>query len=329
MTQFSVIHSILSADKISELIKEKYSLSEAVECKLFRAAMNHLYTVANGEEQFVFRVYTCNWRTKAEIKEELRLLLHLKNNNAPVSYPIADVLNDLIQEFDAPEGKRYGVLFSYAKGSKTAKFSADASFFIGKGLAEVHNATEKYHLDRINYNTQTLLDESLTRTKLFFRRTSDDILFLENLSSFLKIKFDNVNEKQIRSGAVHLDVWFDNMHIDEKNEVTFFDFDFCGNGWLCFDISYFLFQLFSTNLNENDYLIKAESFLKGYENVTKISEEEKRVLPYACLAIMTYYISIQCDRFEYWTNIFLNEDHLKRFVGNLKRWGAYNNIEIE
>lgn len=327
--EFSVTHSILSADKIREFIIDKYGLSEAAECKLFRAAMNHLYIVLDGDEKFVFRVYTFNWRTRVEIDEELKLLLHLKNSNTSVSYPITDISNELVQEFNAPEGKRYGVLFSYAKGSKTAKFSADASFFIGKGLAEVHKAAEMFSLARITYNTQTLLDESLTRTKLFFNKTSGEILFLDALSSFLKIKFDNVDEKQIRSGAVHLDVWFDNMHIDEENQVTFFDFDFCGNGWLCLDISYFLFQLFSTNLNENDYLIKAQSFLKGYENVTKISEEEKRILPYLCLAIMNYYISIQCDRFEYWTNIFLNDDHLKRFVGNLKRWAAYNNIEIE
>jgi Ser/Thr protein kinase RdoA (MazF antagonist) len=110
--------------------------------------------------------------------------------------------------------------------------------------------------------------------------------------------------------------------------VTFFDFDFCGNGWLCLDVSYFLYQLPSTNLDENQYKTKAESFLKGYETETKLSDEEKKFLPYFCLAIMVYYISVQCDRFEYWTNIFLNEDHLKRMVGNLKRWMKYNEIEI-
>jgi Ser/Thr protein kinase RdoA (MazF antagonist) len=90
-----------------------------------------------------------------------------------------------------------------------------------------------------------------------------------------------------------------------------------------------MFQLLATHLNEEEYQEKAESFLKGYETVTKISNEEKQFLPFACLAIMTYYISVQCDRFHYWTNIFLNEDHLKRMVGNLKRWIAYNKIEIE
>jgi Ser/Thr protein kinase RdoA (MazF antagonist) len=75
--------------------------------------------------------------------------------------------------------------------------------------------------------------------------------------------------------------------------------------------------------------MKAASFLEGYETITKISEEEKRLLPLACLAIMTYYISMQCDRYDYWTNIFLNEDHLKRFVANLTRWIIHNEIKIE
>lgn len=135
--------------------------------------------------------------------------------------------------------------------------------------------------------------------------------------------------RAIRYGAVHLDVWFDNLHIDDEKEITFFDFDFCGNGYLCFDISYFLFQLLTTHLNEEEYQAKADSFIKGYETITEITVEEKKLLPFACLAIMTYYISVQCDRFDYWTNIFLNEDHLKRMVGNLKRWMIYHSIEIE
>ncbi|WP_433835646.1 phosphotransferase [Flavobacterium anhuiense] len=326
--EFSVINSTLSANKLCEVVQNKYNLGQNTDCKLFRAAMNHLYVVADGVEKYVFRVYTHDWRTKVEIEEELRLLLHLKRSNTSIAYPIADISDELVQEFDAPEGKRYGVLFSYAKGVKIAKFSADASFIIGKGLAKVHKASENFTLKRINYNEQTLLDESLIRVKLFFKDTSDEIQFLESLSRFLKTKFKNVNKEEIRSGAVHLDVWFDNMHIDQDKEATFFDFDFCGNGWLCLDISYFLYQLFLTNLNENDYLIKAEQFLKGYESETAISEEEKKVLPYLCLAIMIYYISIQCDRFDYWTNIFLNEDHLKRFVTNLKRWLTHNKIEL-
>ncbi|MDV7699356.1 phosphotransferase [Chryseobacterium soli] len=326
--KFPTINSTLSSNELAKLIRQKYGLSDKTECSIFRLAMNHLYIVYDDENKYVFRVYTHNWRTKLEIKEELRLLLHLKETDRQVAYPIADKSNQYIQEIEASEGTRFGVLFSYAKGTKTAKFSQQTSFLIGQALAKVHQSTEDFELNRVSYNSQNLLIKPVSRTKEFFNKNINEIEFLEKLSAFLTLKIDNTDQQKMRYGSVHLDVWFDNLHIDDEKEITFFDFDFCGNGYLCFDISYFLFQLLATNLNEEEYQVKAESFLKGYEAITEISSEEKQFLPFACLAIMTYYISIQCDRFEYWTNIFLNEDHLKRMVGNLKRWISYNKIEI-
>lgn len=327
--KFPTINSTLSPNGLGKLIQQKYGLSGRTECSIFRLAMNHLYIVQDGEQKYVFRVYTYDWRTKSEIKEEVRLLLHLKENDRQVAFPIADKTNQYIQEIEAPEGKRFGVLFSYAKGTKTAKFSYQTSFLIGQALAKVHQSTEGFELNRMSYNSQNLLIQPVVRTKEFFNKNISEIEFLEKTSAFLTLKFDNIDQQKMRYGSVHLDVWFDNLHIGDENEITFFDFDFCGNGYLCFDISYFLFQLLATNLNEEEYQLKADSFFKGYVTVTEISNEEKNFLPFACLAIMTYYISVQCDRFEYWTNIFLNEDHLKRMVGNLKRWIAYHKIEIE
>lgn len=290
--------------------------------------MNHLYIVHDSENKYVFRVYTHDWRTRVEIDEELRLLLYLQENDCQVSYPIADKSNQLIQELEAPEGKRFGVLFSFAKGTKTAKLTTHASFQIGQALAKIHQSMENFELARISYNAENLLKNSVLKTKAFYSKNINENEFLEKLSSILIPKIENIDNQKIRSGSVHLDVWFDNLHIDEAG-ITLFDFDFCGNGYLCFDISYFLFQLLATNLNEEEYQVKAASFLKGYETITAISDDEKRLLPYACLAIMTYYISVQCDRFDYWTNIFLNEDHLKRMVANLKRWIAHHKIKMD
>ncbi|AQX03885.1 aminoglycoside phosphotransferase [Elizabethkingia meningoseptica] len=327
--KFPTINSTLSPNDLGKLIQQKYGLSDKTECSIFRLAMNHLYIVYDVENKYVFRVYTHNWRTKSDIEEELRLLLHLKEADRQVAFPIADKSNQYIQEIEAPEGTRFGVLFSYAKGAKTARFSPQTSFLIGQALAKVHQSTENFELARISYNTQNLLDNSILGIKKFFNKSNSEVIFLEKLSAFLTLKIQNIDKPKMRYGSVHLDVWFDNLHIDDEKEITFFDFDFCGNGYLCVDISYFLFQLLATNLNEEEYQEKAESFLNGYETVTEISAEEKKFLPYACLAIMVYYISVQCDRFEYWTNIFVNEDHLKRMVGNLKRWISYNKIEIE
>jgi Ser/Thr protein kinase RdoA (MazF antagonist) len=329
MTVFPVTESTLSANHIGQFLQNKYDLSEKTECKLFRTGMNHLYMVTDGEKRFVFRVYTFNWRTKLEVAEELRLLLHLKQNNLPTTYPLADKTNEFIQEFNSPEGKRYGVLFSFAKGIKMAQFTPETSYFIRQALAKIHKATEGFQINRIRYDTKVLLIDSMERTKLFFSKPSEEIRFLEQTAVFLQNEFDKTNSNKVRQGAVHLDVWFDNIHFTSDNEITIFDFDFCGNGWLCFDISYFLFQLYTTNQNEADYQLKADHFLKGYETVAGITDEEKRILPFACLAIMTFYISMQCEKYDTWSNIFLNEDHLKRFVGTLKRWATYNKLQIE
>jgi Ser/Thr protein kinase RdoA (MazF antagonist) len=329
MIQFPVTESTLSANHIEQFLKEKYNLSENTKCELFRTGMNHLYMINDGEEKFVFRVYTFNWRTKLEIVEELRLLIHLKQNDAPITYPLADKSGELIQEFNAPEGKRYGALFSFAHGTKNARFTPETSYYIGQALAKIHKSSQNFNLDRVTYDAKILLTDSIKRTKLFFNKPSDEIKFLEQTADYLHKEFAKVDTTNVRQGAVHLDVWFDNMHFNKENEVTIFDFDFSGNGWLCLDISYFLFQLYGTNQNYIDYQTKSDNFLKGYESITGITEEEKRIIPFVCLAIMTFYISMQCDRYDTWSNIFLNDDHLKRFVSNLKRWIDYHNIEIE
>jgi Ser/Thr protein kinase RdoA (MazF antagonist) len=329
MPIFPVTESTLAANPLGQFLKEKYDLSNETKCKLFRTGMNHLYMITDGENKFAFRVYTFNWRTKLEVTEELRLLLHLKQNNAPTTYPLADKSNEFIQEFNAPEGKRYGVLFSFANGAKNAKFTSETSYSIGQAMAKIHKLTENFSLNRVTYDANVLLTDSIKRTKLFFDKPSQEIKFLEHTADYLYKEFTNIDTSNVRFGAVHLDVWFDNMHFTNENEVTIFDFDFCGNGWLCFDISYFLFQLYGTNQNEVDFQTKSQNFLKGYETVSQITDEEKRIIPFVCLAIMTFYISMQCDRYDTWSNIFLNEDHLKRFVGSLKRWIIDNKLVVE
>ncbi|MCG8320477.1 MAG: phosphotransferase [Cytophagales bacterium] len=328
MTTFPTTESTLSAIHLGQFLKQKYNLSSKTICKLFRTGMNHLYLVTDGESKFALRIYTFNWRTKLEISEELRLLIHLKNNKLPITYPIGDCEGKLIQEFNAPEGIRYGVLFSYAEGQKTARFTPKTSYHIGIILAKIHQVSENFELDRMTYNSKTLLTDSLRRTKSFFTANSNEMAFIEKTTYYLVEEYKKVNTNHVRQGALHLDVWFDNMHFNGESRVTIFDFDFCGNGWLCHDISYFLYQLYSTHNDNTEYEFKARSFLKGYDEVIKIGDEEKRIMPITCLAVMLFYISMQCDRYDTWSNIFLNEDHLKRFTWTLKKWIEYNRIDV-
>jgi thiamine kinase-like enzyme len=50
-------------------------------------------------------------------------------------------------------------------------------------------------------------------------KESEETIFFRK-KSFLQQEFNTVDKEQIRFGAVHLDVWFDNMHFNEDNKVT-------------------------------------------------------------------------------------------------------------
>jgi Ser/Thr protein kinase RdoA (MazF antagonist) len=138
--------------------------------------------------------------------------------------------------------------------------------------------------------------------------------FMQRVQLYLLQELDKVDTGVIRHGVVHLDIWFDNLNIHNKEDVTLFDFDFCGNGWLALDIAYYMLQMVNVERELDQYEIKWNSFLKGYNSITPIPEEEMRILPVASISIYFFYLGVQCQRFENWTNSFLNETYLKRYI---------------
>jgi len=56
--------------------------------------------------------------------------------------------------------------------------------------------------------------------------------------------------------------------------------------------------------------------------------EEKRIIPLLSVSIWIFYMSVQCDRFNIWSNVFLTQDYLKRYVRMIKKWMDYKNITL-
>jgi Ser/Thr protein kinase RdoA (MazF antagonist) len=317
MTNFSVISSILSSSDIAEFVRDKYSLIASTTCKLLKTGINHTYRIDSENDSFIFRIYSYDWRTKEEITEELNLLQLLKKNDISISYPIADISENFIQTIEAPEGLRFAVLFSFAKGHKILNYSKETHFEVGKLMAQIHSLTNGLEQKRINYTTGTLLNQSLEKIGEFLSDQTDEMQFLIITRPLLEKELLNANNQNLRKGIVHLDIWFDNLNILNNNEITLFDFDFCGNGWLCLDIAYYILQLHSTEKDEIELTKKMEAFYTGYQTVEKISDEERRLIPIFGVCLYYFYLGVQCSRFNNWSNAFLNEVYLKRFISVL------------
>lgn len=322
MITFPVIRSTLSANELGEFINEKYQLNGNVNCKLYRTGMNHTYFLSDNETKYALRVYSHNWRTKPEIEAEIKLLNLLKKNNLSVSFPIQDKHGTYIQEINAPEGMRYIVLFSFAKGGKIRFMDQETCGSIGALMAKIHNVTSNKTINRISYSKQSLVELPYERLKAYFSETLSEMKFIKTIGSdFQNSDFDN-----IQKGVVHMDIWYDNMAVLNENEITIFDFDFCGNGWQVLDVGYFCKQLFFIESDKEQYELKVQSFLKGYHKIRKLSDAELKLIPKAGASVFVFYLGIQAQRFD-WSNIFLTENYLKMFVGRIKTWINYYDLK--
>ncbi|GAB3763575.1 phosphotransferase enzyme family protein [Spirosoma pomorum] len=317
MAPFSVSSSIVSSAALAPFLAGQYGLAPEVTCQLLKAGISHTYLLTDDGTRYVFRLYTLDWRSQAEILEEIRLLDLLQKHNIPVSYAIPDKTGSYIQEVTAPEGLRYGVLFSYADGEKLLNFSPEIHTHIGEVMGRLHQLTHNLRLSRETYTPDRLLVDSFVYLQQRLPADSDEMRFMQKAQAYLLQELRYADTAQLRQGVVHLDIWFDNLHIDQNHRVTLFDFDFCGNGWLCLDVAYYILQIHSTEKVEQERNQKIEAFLTGYESVTPISSEEKRLLPMLGVTIYFFYLGIQCQRYENWSNVFLNETHLKRFINLL------------
>lgn len=320
MDHLPVSGSTLSAGPLARFVQEKYRLSQGTKARLLKTGINHAYLITSGDTQYIFRVYSYNWRTTAEILEEVRFLNILRDAGIPVAYPLLDQHNHYVQHLTAPEGDRQAVLFTYASGGKLLNFPADLHYKVGVNMARMHEASEKITLDRVHYDTDVLLVQSMEQLKAFLDPNCEEMRFMEHARHYITEVYRGADAAQLRYGAVHMDIWFDNMHF-HNGEATLFDFDFCGNGWLSHDIAYYLLQVHSTEKEPAERAEKAAAFLRGYESVTPVTPEEKRLIPTMATAMYMFYLGIQCERYDNWSNVFLNEIYLKRFINLLvKKW---------
>lgn len=317
MQPFPVVCSTLSATYMATFLQQQYGLGAATTCRILRAAINHAYLVTDGEQKYVFRVYSYNWRTELEITEEIGLLRLLNENHIPVSYALPDAKGHFIQHIPAPEGMRMAVLFSYAKGEKVLNYSPELHYKLGVIMARMHSVTLDLPFNRVEYTPAVLLIDSFEKLKQFLAAGTEEMQWMQKAQQQLLQLFNKASASSLRNGVVHMDIWFDNLNIHNNEDITLFDFDFCGTGWLLLDVAYYQLQLFHIEKDPEQHQAKLSSFLKGYESITPLSEAEKLMIPAASVSMYFFYLGVQCQRFENWTNTFLNETYLKRYINIL------------
>jgi Ser/Thr protein kinase RdoA (MazF antagonist) len=262
-------YSLVAPAAVQQLIHSRYKFIEQGSVTFIHQGIHDTYLVTTSKQKFIFRLYRHEWKNRSSIEEELEALQFLRRKDISVSYPMTDSSNSLIQLLECAEGMRYAVLFQYAEGTKPELLDESSAELFGRTLAVLHKGFEGFeHPARTNsYTPEDIVRRTIHRianrqpTMLdIINATGENILSL----------FPKQLTARLTKGTCHGDPHHENIHIQD-GVITFFDFDFVGQGFLLYDIGSFARY-------ERERPQNINAFLKGYTSVCTMTDLELKLI---------------------------------------------------
>jgi len=309
------IYSQLSSDSVMQLINSHYSLPVSMSCKFYILGLHDNYLIEYENTKYIFRLYRNNWRTEEEILFEIELLTYLHNKSANVAAPIPTKNSRFIISTESPEGTRIGALFNYADGSAlTNDISPEVCKLLGSSVAKIHQKSQYFdsRYTRPILNISYLVDQSLTQIKPYL--SVSQFKYLKNIRAKLINPISQLKSDKPYFGICVGDINVSNIHINEFDKITHFDFDQCGYGHRAFEIGKFSSSLHNDNLKKERML----AFIKGYEQIRKLTEIEKRAIPYFELASLIWVMSIHVSNADRIGYKYLEKDFWTRRINKIE-----------
>lgn len=325
MSIFPTQYSTLSSAALGDFLKEKYELPN-VTCRLLIHNVSDTYILEGIDDKFIFKIYRDRHRQLPEIKAEVELLNILHQNGAKVAYPISAKDGSEIQSFDAAEGLRYGVLFSYAKGEPIYAMSNKQLELLGKEMALLHQITSSVKLayPRKHYDLETTIRRPIAVIEPAFQNLKEEYRYLVQAGERVVQKLTKMDSKTWSYGYCHFDFLPKNFHFESENTLTFFDFDFAGKGLLANDIAsfyvHFFFEILLGKITQEEANRSFKVFIAGYRSVKSLTDEELKAVPYLGFGFWIFYLGFQFENFEDCFSHFFGPKYLKDRVGLLKKW---------
>lgn len=323
---FPAQYSTLSAAALKDYLIDAYNLDPATTCRLLIRNVSDTYILENESEKYIFKIYRDAHRKLTEIEAEVELLNVLKENGNSVSYPIGDQQGKQIQQFDAIEGIRNGILFSFAKGKVILDLCEKQLVQLGTDIAKLHQTSSSVKLKnpRPIFSFETTLSQPLRDLKPHFAEMPEEFEYLSKISDKVLKKFEEFDTSKFGYGYCHYDFFPKNFHFDEHGNITFFDFDFAGEGYLINDLMTFLNHYFFHQLNKLITKEQAEQdfniFLNAYQQVRPLTNHELKAIPYLGITFHIFFLKFFYDNYDDWSNAFLTPRYTKHRVELIKKW---------
>ncbi len=271
MQQLQSSYSTISANDLLTKVVCDYEIDNPQECLFWSKGSNDIYEIrcADGKK-YSMRIYRQGVFPRESIDFELEALLHLHSQGFPAAYPIPRKSGGYVTEIAAPEGNRFAILTTFAKGDEPDYSKAENCRLMGESVAQMHKVSESFKstFKRPELDLQLLLVERVNDIRPHVQHRPDKLAFLEELvkEAHEAVLAAPVNE--LDYGFVHADVHGGNNHLHE-GVITHFDFEECGFGFRAFDLATFKWGAIPRKKPE-----LWDAFIEGYQSVKKINKAD-------------------------------------------------------
>ena len=231
---------------------------------------NTNYLVETEKGKFILTIYE-----KRVNEEDLpffsKLMLELSKKNFICPKPISNKDNSFISSHD---DKKF-MIVSFLEGKCKNNLSPLECKIVGKEIAKLHQITNDFTFKREN-------NLSVKSWRNIFAQVKDKCNKIHpDLPKLIEANLINIEKewpKNLPSGIIHGDLFNDNIFFKNNKFSGFIDFYFSCNDFYAFEIAICFNALCFDGLKQNlsFNVTKAKKLMEGYNDIRKISEEEKK-----------------------------------------------------
>lgn len=268
--------------RLAEHAMTRYAPPFQGEVALLCRSENATFVIMAAGKRYALRLHRANYHQKADIESELAWLDALSDIGIQVPEAIADASGERLLTLSLADGsERYAVLFHWMEGEMPTTEVDPRSFHqLGRITAKLHEHsrgwTQPEGFQRIVWNHATMVgpEGHWGDWRDAPGLSLDDQRVVETALRYIDEAMAGFGKDASRYGLIHADLRLTNL-LMHQGETRVIDFDDCGMGWYLHDLA----AAISFEEHHPNAEAWVEQWLKGYEDVITLSEEERAIIP--------------------------------------------------
>ena len=230
---------------------------------------NTNYSIETEKGKYILTIYEKRVK-ETDLPFFSNLMVELSKNGFNCPKPIPNKENNYISNFN---DKKF-MIVTFLDGRSKSNLSPLECKTVGNQIARMHLITKNFKLNRKN-------DLSVRSWRSIFTQVKDKCSKIHpELPKLIEANLVSIEKewpKTLPSGIIHADLFSDNIFFKNNKFSGFIDFYFSCNDFYAFEIAIcfnaLCFDGVKQNLSFN--VTKAKKLMEGYNEVRKISKDEK------------------------------------------------------